>query len=190
MHSYDFQSADAAALDVGCGSGVHSNLMVQFGFKVDAFDASLNVINYARKKYSLEKNIRFIHSTTDKFNFTKRYDLVIDRLCTSQTGLRSTKDFYNKLRVNLNASAKIFWQGFCYDNSGRDFAKTYNELEGYWTNFSGGEFEKLGCTTFYHKQDVLDIFSGYDITTLEEVSAFDHINSYKRNHWQVIARCT
>ena len=57
-----FQSADAAALDVGCGSGVHSNLMVQFGFKVDAFDASLNVINYARKKYSLEKNIRFIHS--------------------------------------------------------------------------------------------------------------------------------
>ena len=34
LHSYDFQSADAAALDVGCGSGVHSNLMVQFGFKV------------------------------------------------------------------------------------------------------------------------------------------------------------
>ena len=30
----------------------------------------------------------------------------------NQTGLRSTKDFYNKLRVNLNASAKYFGKGF------------------------------------------------------------------------------
>lgn len=189
LHRYQMKDVKGIALDVGCGSGVHSELMAKIGFKVDAFDASSIVIDYARKKYFSEKAINFVYSTTENFNFLHRYDLVVDRLCTSQTGKRATKNFYDKLSNYLFDNSVLFWQGFCDDNSGRDFAQSYDATDGFWSDFTGGEFKDLGCTTFYSKDDVLEIFKNYEILEFEKVSIIDQLTNYRKNHWQVILKC-
>lgn len=46
-------SAGGRVLDLGCGPGISSHLMCKSGFRVDATDASAEMVRYANKTYGL-----------------------------------------------------------------------------------------------------------------------------------------
>jgi SAM-dependent methyltransferase len=185
---YKDQLSGKNALDVGCGSGVHAVMLAKYGLSVTAFDASRVAVDYAIDKYQTYKNLRFIRSTTTDFNADVMYDLVIDRLCTSQTGIFATKAFYESLYTKLNGGAYLFWQGFCSDNSGKKFAKTHNKEFGYWDEFTDGKFKNIGATTFYSDENISDIFSKYDIVEKYVYSMKNQINNYDHNYWQLVLK--
>jgi len=187
LHRFKSHNTTGNILDVGCGSGVHAELFAKFGFNVDAFDGSRAAIDFAKKKYQEIEEINFFEMTTDSFMSDTKYDLVLDRLCTSQTGLLSTKNFYKNIKVNLNTGATIFWKGFCYDNSGKEFAQFFDKNNGYWDDFTDGEFKGLGCTTFFTISDVESIFDGYELKDIKEISDKNYKTKYLANHWQVEA---
>lgn len=188
LHKYKKIMPEGNVLDVGCGSGVHAALFAEYGFTVDAFDASQSAIEFAKSKYKDFSRINFVTSTTDDFVPVIQYDLVLDRLCTSQTGLLSTKRFYDRLAQYLNTDGTVFWQGFCDTNSGKNYADFYDAENGYWDNFSGGEFEDLGCTTFFTPSDVESVFEKYELIEFREISDKNQKSGYLRNHWYVEAR--
>ena len=187
LHQYKKSNGGLNMLDVGSGPGDHAALFASQGFYVDAFDASQTAIDFAKDKYGEYENLKFFCNMTDDFVGTINYDLVLDRLCTSQTGFKSTKSFYSRLTQSLNSGASIFWQGFCSDNSGKSFALNHNLDEGYWDEFSGGQFAGLGCTTFFTIKDVEAIFKDYDLVDIREIANINHCTNYKANYWQIQA---
>ena len=46
------------ALDIGCGTGVWSNLLKDIGFDVYAIDPSLNMVNITKERLKQDKNIK------------------------------------------------------------------------------------------------------------------------------------
>jgi hypothetical protein len=88
----------------------------------------------------------------------------------------------------INADGIVFWQGFCDTNSGKSYARFHDEKNGYWDNFSDGEFKDLGCTTFFSVSDVESVFEKYDLIEFREISDKNLKSGYLRNHWYVEAR--
>lgn len=69
---------DAKILDVGCGDGRNSLYLAGLGFRVDAFDISVNAINkidYLKKRSNL--NIKTYRCDVMDFEYKYKYDLII-----------------------------------------------------------------------------------------------------------------
>lgn len=173
------------ALDVGCGSGVHSYFLAQNGGHVVAFDGSAYATEAAATIFPHE-NIDFRVATFDQFDAGHAmFDLVFDRCSTSQSAPSVMRDFYAKLKSSLNPGAHIFWQGFCWDNSGREMGR--EQEDGSWSDFSGGVFEPLGTTSFYTEADIRTCFSGYKILSLRRIGDLDVGSGYDHSTWIVEA---
>ncbi len=72
---------DKDVVDAGCGTGNISEIMAQKAKRVHGFDASLNMINYAREKYDNIPNLTFEHCFAEDFNSSIKHDLVTAFFC-------------------------------------------------------------------------------------------------------------
>ena len=173
------------ALDVGCGSGVHCDFLAKQGFNVLGIDFSPAAIEAARAAYPGE-NITFQVADFGSFEAAQPgFDLVVDRCATTHSTVPVTVSFYQRLRSALNPGARLFWQGFAWDNSGRDLGRDAGD--GSWSNFSGGVFAELGRTAFYKESDLADIFLGYQVRTVRHLSDRDVKTGYDHTSWIVEA---
>ena len=174
------------ALDVGCGSGMHCLMLAENGFTVTGFDGSHAVIEQAQKIHGHD-NISYRQSFFEDFDpGDERYDLVVDRLSSSQTSPVVVKDLYSRLRSQMNDNSYVFWQGFDWDNSGRSFGEQQDD--GSFDNFTGGVFEQYGKTGFYKQEDLAGTFPDYKIEDLALVSRDDKGASYRHSYWEVVLR--
>ncbi len=177
--------AGSDALDVGCGSGVHSAFLAGQGLKVLGIDASKAAIKSARASYR-QPDIQFLQTAFDDFDPGDRmFGLVVDRCSTTHSTIAITQDFYRRLRRWLNPDARLFWQGFAWDNSGRELGAETGD--GSWSNFSGGVFEPLGRTAFFAEKDVRRVFDGYRIKSLRHLSDRNVETGYDHTSWIVEA---
>lgn len=176
---------DLTALDIGCGSGVHSFLLAEMGFKVYAFDSSKTIIDYA-KNFFFHKNISYTVEKIEEFSGDSfRFNFVLDRLTSSHTNLKIVKDLYRKLEKRLSKNSKILWFGFCSDHSGKKFGKKNDE--GGWCKFQNGIFKNIGQTEFFTQSEVEMIFKNYKIESLVKCSHHNLINNYRNNIWKLEA---
>jgi hypothetical protein len=113
------------------------------------------------------------------------FDLVIDRCATTHSSVPTTEAFYQKLRSSLNKGARLFWQGFAWDNSGRQLGRDTGD--GSWSDFSGGAFRDLGRTAFFSEGDVDRVFEGYRVNALRHLSDRDVRTGYDHTSWIVEA---
>lgn len=174
------------ALDVGCGSGVHCRMLADHNFTVTGFDGSAAGIQQARDMHG-GKGIAFRHSYFEDFDpGNERYDLVIDRLSSSQTSPKVVSDLYTRLRPNVTDNAWVFWMGFDWDNSGRSFGT--QQPDGSFDNFTGGVFAQYGKTGFYRKEEIAQTFPGYKVETLSQVARTDADSGYRHSFWEVVLR--
>ena len=176
-----------SALDVGCGSGVHSKFLVEQGCKVLGFDGSPESVKFAGDEFG-EGNVEYLISDFDGFPFERtRYDLVIDRLSTTHSTPDTVENFYKQLKPQLNPGAKILWQGFCWNNSGRMFGEP--QSDGSWNNFTEGLFVELGSTCFFKLEAVQKIFRAFTIDTLNEIAVINSKNNSRHSYWNVEVTC-
>lgn len=81
--SRDKSLVGATALDVGCGSGVHSNFLANEGMNVLAFDGSPSAIKHAGALHG-HPNIEYQTSNLVDFRPTAhQFSLVVDRLSST-----------------------------------------------------------------------------------------------------------
>ena len=173
------------ALDVGTGSGVHSDFLTQFGFKVHGIDGSKFAISNAKKKFP-NKNITYECIQFDKFNSKDRkFDFVLDRLSTTHSSKIITIKFYQNLKYALKSKAKVLWSGFCWDNSARKLG--VESTDGSYSNFKGGALKKISPAVFFKKSDIKKIFNGYTLSSIRKISDINTMSRYNNSVWLVEA---
>ena len=171
------------ALDVGCGSGVHSAFLASHGFNVLAIDFSPSAIDAASAAYP-EPSITFQAADFEAFDpGDKKFDLVVDRCATTHSSVPIAEGFYQRLKSSLRPGARLFWQGFAWDNSGRELGS--DNGDGSWSDFSGGVFAPLGRTAFFREDDVRQVFAGYRIAALRHLSDRNITTNYNHTSWIV-----
>ena len=171
------------ALDVGCGSGVHCAFLASHGFDVLGIDFSPSAIDAARAAYP-DPAIAF--RTADFQTFDARgqmFDLVVDRCASTHSSVSIAEGFYQRLRASLRPGARFFWQGFAWDNSGRELG--CDNGDGSWSDFTGGVFATLGRTAFFREDDVRQVFAGYRIDALRHLSDRNVETNYNHTSWIV-----
>lgn len=101
------------ALDVGCGSGVHSLFLSSHSINVDAFDASNEAISLANK-VNASKYIRYFNYKISDWVFEAKhkYDLVVDRCGSTHARREEFESFYKKLGDNLAVGTKVYLECF------------------------------------------------------------------------------
>lgn len=171
------------ALDVGCGSGVHSNFLAGFGIEVVSMDFSESSIAHAKQLFP-HPNISYQVSDFASFKPQgRKFDLAIDRCSTTHSSKNMTKDFYKMLQNHLAPGASLFWQGFNWDNSGRKLGR--EQADGSWSEFSGGIFKELGSTAFFKHEDLPEVFTGYIIENVRRISDLDMKTEHDHSSWIV-----
>src|SRR3990172_1224672 len=69
---------NSLVLELGCGEGYLDNEIAKTGYKIDAIDSSKNLIDIAKKKYSLPHFYHLDAFEIDKMK--KKYDLILANL--------------------------------------------------------------------------------------------------------------
>ena len=181
----DNRATDPCALDVGCGSGVHSAFLADQGYKVLGIDLSEAAIVAARATHK-HADIQFAQAGFEDFDAGDlKFDIVVDRCATTHSSIPITEQFYRRLTSWLNPGARIFWQGFAWDNSGRVLGRDLDD--GSWSDFSGGVFASLGRTAFFKELDVRRVFESYHLLSLRHLSDCDVDTGYDHSSWIVEA---
>jgi len=176
--------SDLAALDVGCGSGVHAHLIAQEGANVFAFDASPSAIEHAQTLHGHDR-IRFSVATLGSFTpAVPLFDMVVDRLSSTCAPCAAVTGFYQDLRAVLSPGARLFWQGFDLANSGRELGR-YDDEAGLWTGFSSGVFAPTDTISFFSEDDLETVFAGYRFVSKRLISDTDLLTGYRHSYWSL-----
>jgi hypothetical protein len=97
-------------------------------------DGSEAAIAAARTTYQ-HASIQFSQARFHGFDAgDRKFGLVVDRCSTTHSSPLKTEAFYRWLQSWLNPGARVFWQGFAWDNSGRELGSEQND--GSWSEFS------------------------------------------------------
>ncbi|MEM7471496.1 MAG: methyltransferase domain-containing protein [Pseudomonadota bacterium] len=172
------------ALDIGCGSGVHSNFFASHGAEVVAFDFSAAAIEAARQMYG-KLQIEYLVGSFDMFPRTSdRFDFTFDRLSTTHSTLATVEQLYQRLLPSLKPGASVFWQGYDWENSGRSMGQ-YDPIRETWDGFTGGVFEHLGPTVFFTEEDVQRVFEGYRVESKRIISDENLMDGYRHSYWML-----
>ena len=180
--SYD--QKQKIALDVGSGSGVHSDFLAQFGFTVLGIEGSQAAVENAKILFP-RKNISYKCCYFEDFKTDLSLDMVLDRLSTTHSSLYTTINFYQDLRKSLNSGAKIFWQGFSWDNSARKLGEDMRD--GSFSNFTGGILKDISPAAFFKEEDIINVFEGYKLDNIRLISDLNINTKYNHSMWTVEA---
>ncbi len=98
-----------AILDIGCGTGITSKFMAQFGGKVTAVDIAPKLIEYAKKE-SKHKNVKYICQDVCEldFCFAGNFDLITIIDCLEHIQYEDMDKFINVIKKHSNNNTVIF----------------------------------------------------------------------------------
>jgi len=105
-------------LDLGCGTGTHAHLFGKKGYKTVGVDLSKSMINEAKKKYKLNKNLKFIHHDLKKLNLKKKFDVVVALfdILSFQISNSEVSQFFKIINRHINKGGLIFFD-FWFKNT-------------------------------------------------------------------------
>ena len=171
-------------LDVGCGSGVHANLLAQEGAEVVAFDGSPSAIKHARSLHGHDQ-ITYEVATLDGFSpAPRKFDLVVDRLSSTYATRDVVAEFYQGLRTHLSDGARVLWQGFDPENSGRALGH-FDDTTQTWTGFASGVFAPADTIYFFTEEDLDIVFAGYRFVSKRLISDTNLQTGYRHSYWNL-----
>jgi len=104
-------------LDMGCGTGIHADLLSRKGYSVHGIDLSKEMLNVANQKVKgREERLKFSHSNIQDLNLNTKFDIVVS-LFHVMSYQNSNKDLINAFQVvknHLNDGGLFifdFWYG-------------------------------------------------------------------------------
>jgi ubiquinone/menaquinone biosynthesis C-methylase UbiE len=101
-------------LDLGCGTGLYSNLMTKLNFNVVGVDRSSNMLNIAKHNYKKNNKLSFIKSSIENIKLNKKFDIIsaLFHILSYQKSEREIDKFFSKSYMHLNKNGILifdFW---------------------------------------------------------------------------------
>jgi len=142
-------------LEVGCGAGNNLEFLAQQGHNVCGLDASENVIEYTKQKFS-KKNLlgNFIVSEFTDLPYEENYfDLIINRAAICHANLHNANIAMNECNRVINTNG-MFYSTF-YSNFNTFKGKKIDF--GFYDSFEEG-FHDIGRLKFYNMSEITKLF--------------------------------
>ena len=101
-------------LDLGCGTGLYSNLITKLNFNVVGVDRSSNMLSIAKRKYKKNKKLSFVKSSIEKIKLNKKFDIIsaLFHILSYQRSESEIDKFFSKSYLHLNKNGILifdFW---------------------------------------------------------------------------------
>lgn len=101
-------------LDLGCGTGLYSNLITKLNFNVVGVDRSSNMLSIANQKYKKNKKLSFIKSSIENIKLNKKFDIIsaLFHILSYQRSESEIDKFFSKSYLHLNKNGILifdFW---------------------------------------------------------------------------------
>lgn len=104
-------------LDLGCGTGIHAEMLYEKGYDICGVDLSEEMLNVARESAKISnKNIEYIRSNITELNLDRKYD-VVTSLFHVISYLSNNRDIiktFKNIKSHLNEGGLFifdFWYG-------------------------------------------------------------------------------
>ncbi len=99
-------------LDAGCGVGRDSKYFISQGYKITAFDASIEMVTIAKKETGIETKVL----TFQQMNFIQEFDAVWSQASLIHVPYNETRNIYRKIHQSLKPRG-IFYSSYKYGNN-------------------------------------------------------------------------
>lgn len=101
-------------MDLGCGTGNYSKLMTDLGMEVLGVDASAHMLKIAKKKYKMNKRLKFIHCDINNLKIYKKFDIIsaLFHILSYQTTTKNILKFFANSQKHLKKNGILifdFW---------------------------------------------------------------------------------
>lgn len=156
------KTSGKTAIDLGCGAGRDTRLLLKEGFDVVAVDSEPSTESFMNNLYQLG-NLTFVLSTFVGFHF-KNYDLINARYSLPFNPSDSFPGVMSDILKSLNSGGIFVGQLFGVNDG--------------WNTGQGN-------MTFHTRLDVENLFSAFEIIKLAEKDEVGLLADGSRKHWHV-----
>ena len=156
------ESDGKTALDLGCGAGRDTKLLIEKGFQVTAVDSEASSKKYIDQLKPLG-NLTYTISTFENFNY-QRYDLINARYSLPFNPSSSFPSVINKILKSLKPGGIFVGQFFGIHDD--------------WN-------VPASSMTFLEKQDVLTYLNSLEVITFDEKDEDGFLANGSTKHWHV-----
>lgn len=150
------------ALDLGCGAGRDTKLLLESGFQVTAVDSEPLVEPYIKSLSSLG-DVTYINSTFEDFTY-KHYDLINAHYSLPFNPPKSFPLIIDRVSESLNSGGVFVGQIFGINDE--------------WNT-------KDKKMTFHTKQEVIRLFSSLEVIKFLEKEEDGFLANGSKKHWHV-----
>jgi SAM-dependent methyltransferase len=134
-----------SVLDIACGAGRHSIFFAQNGYKVTAFDLSLNLLRIAKQKAEKKGlDIGFFNADVRNITLKKKFDLIIN--------LFTSFGYFDTDEENF----LLFKDAHFFLEKGGHFVFDYFNIEYLKKNLVAESVEKTDAKTFVQQRFIED----------------------------------
>ncbi len=179
------------ALDIGCGYGRHTGLLVELGFKVTAIDINQNCLNHAKdwiEEKHIDKKVDFLTSGLEEMSCDVIFDVIVAwhfAYAYNQTQEDCITKM-KKIHQLLSNNGKLFISFRTRNNS--IFQKDAKEIS---KNVYNNEKYNIQGYVFFDFTEIIDVVSScgfkVDWMALEEnnyCQGYTNGGHYWKNNWR------
>ena len=168
-------------LDIGCGPGTWSKLLIEKSKKLFLVDISKEMLKQAKKKLKLEKNIKYMCSDFLNFKTRKKFDLIFSVRAIEY--MTNKKKVIKKMFEMLKNKGKVI---IITKNPARRwryllFGKQVEEIHKNWASSSEIRkvLEEVGFEKIKHYPAVFSVFPFPNFFLTRKINGFVHSLFYK-----------
>lgn len=160
----NFLPKNGNVLDLGCGLGANSFFLSEKGFNVTCVDKDENAIDNIKKNFP---NIKAVESDISSFDYwNDRYDLILILNVLHFFNFQQAKQIIGNAIESLNKNGLIYLQVFSINDPAFKKLSNKNLLTEEKNTFFKKETNSF--IHFFEKEELIKIFSQYDILKFEE----------------------
>ena len=192
QHCNTVISQDGVVFELGCGNGPNIPFIESLNMSYYGVDGSESVVKKLHKKFPALKQRIMVGDFTKKECFLKlpEVDIVIDRASVTHNNHLSIisvlKNSYDALKTG-GYFVGIDW----FSTKHSDFVLGEEGGDAYTRQYIAcGQFENIGNVHFSDEKHLCELFSSFDIISLEEkiINAYKPKNNHQFSSWNIVAK--
>lgn len=161
-----YLSKPTSLLDLGCGTGVYSNLMTKLKLHVVGVDRSSEMLNIAKKKFKKNKKLSFIKSDLVKMKLKKKFDIIsaLFHILSYHTSNKKIDQFFSVTNKHLKKNGILIFD-FWYEDGVYKLQSPFKVRE-----FENKTFKLVRITISKWFKNIDQIFDIHKLTVLNKKS--------------------